>query len=91
VVSGLVTVRPIYGNGWTDGIRTIETPGAFEVVFSRKGDLLTGKVESEHDYAGWHCQLTQRHARWNGCVNVELTGPNGRVHGYAEIPAETLS
>jgi hypothetical protein len=90
-VSDYVTVRPMYGNGWTDGVHTIETPRPFVVVLSRDGDLVIGRVGPEHEFAGWNCELTPRHARWDGCVNVELAGPNGRVHGYAEVPIETLS
>src|SRR5437763_17038164 len=84
----LIKVTPIYGYGWTDGERTVETPGAFEVRGTQSDKKsLVGSVEaSNHEFDGARFSATARHTTRDGIYNCRVSKTAGQSsQGYCLI------
>jgi len=82
-------VTPIYGNGWTDSVRSIATPSAFKV----RGELLhhcvNGKIETSGPFHGARFEGVPRHAEPDGIYSCQLSVSGGQqLNGYCLIECE---
>ena len=76
----IVTVTPIYGNGWTDGSMTIDEPSTFQVEAEpdyRFGDIVRGTVVTQnHILFGYKFSAAPRHNENDGAYTCTLSKPN---------------
>jgi hypothetical protein len=86
----IISVKPIYGNGWTDGWSDVSEPAPFEVDAQRREDgtiygCITANVET--DLAGAAFEATPRHLNPDSYFNCSIRYHDGRtITGYCEIP-----
>ncbi len=92
MVSLHLSVKPIYGWGWTDGIGTIEPPREFTAVVEDGSEQLVGVVGSG-EFSGWSVAMSKRHAGpFDGLVNVTIlnNGADKIFSGSAEISKDLM-
>jgi hypothetical protein len=95
-----IMVTPVYGWGWIiAGEPRFEVPDAFTVrLENAEPKFWQGVVlDDGHEFQGRRVTLVQRHAEWDGSVNIEV-GPsdqNGAVSAgfgmLARLPSSTES
>jgi len=88
-------ITPIYGNGWTNGFHTIETPSPFCLVNfkSESTEIVNGNIESDDlDLNGAKFQASLRAlggSTYNCQINInsykEEHTKDGKLHGYCYI------
>jgi len=81
-----ITLRPIYGWGWVSGsIERRDVPASFSVELdvTTPGKWRGTVISAGHEFFGLVADLTQRHAEWDGHVNVQL-----RYAGFDDLPQE---
>jgi hypothetical protein len=79
-------VKPIYGNGWTDGIGSVDQPGPFEV----EGDMLevgqaNGIVRGDPDLEGASFEASSASVEPGDVFRCEVHGPGLNLYGYCYI------
>ena len=87
-----LSVRPIYGWGWTDGASAIETPNEFKAIAEHSAEKLIGVVETG-EFCGWKVTMSKRHAgSFDGLVNVAIQNGDAEatVSGFAEISKDLM-
>ena len=92
MVSLNLSVKPIYGWGWTDGAGTVETPSEFTAIAERSGDQLVGVV-GPGEFSGWKVTMSKRHTGpFDGLVNVTIQndGAEEIFSGSAEISKDLM-
>lgn len=73
-------VRPIYGWGWViTGQPRFEPPAIFSIgVDGSEASQCSGLVLTlGHEFYGQRAVLSQRHAGWDGNVNILVEGEDG--------------
>jgi hypothetical protein len=86
----IISVKPIYGYGWTDGCSYVSEPDPFEVDAQRREDgAIYGCIAAgvETDLAGALFEATPRYLNQDSCFNCRIRYRDGRtISGYCEIP-----
>lgn len=81
-------IDPIYGNGWTDGIDTIDEPSPFKIETSDKENgAITGIIVTEgHALAGCNFSARRRFSSEELIFNCAIWPFKGKVlNGYCNI------
>jgi hypothetical protein len=84
----LVLITPIYGNGWTDGERTIREPEPFQISLEDKRDkTFRGRVISKgHVYDGYNLEASRAFTNDDSVFNCTLKADGGEtIYGYCRI------
>ena len=84
-----MTVKPIYGNGWTDGQVDVSEPAPFTIDARRRdnGTIAGHIIASENaGLAGAPFEATPRHLTPDSVYNCRIKlGGGGTLAGYCKI------
>lgn len=84
----MLRLTPIYGNGWTDGERTIQEPPPFEISIEEQTERkLRGKIVSKgHPYEGRSLSATRSFSNDNSVFSCTIMSASGVVvYGYCKV------
>ena len=85
----IISVQPIYGNGWTDGQTDVTEPELFEVDAVRREDgTISGRITVSDDkiLSGAIFEATPRHVAEDMLYNCSIRYQDGRrITGYCHI------
>lgn len=95
----IMNVIPIYGNGWTDGLKTIDEPIPFQIDVNDESssDRVLGMiVTTGHDFFGWIFEASPRFHNDRTIYDCTLGGAVGtndykgrsQIYGYCQIPGD---
>ena len=79
---------PIYGNGWTDGLATVDEPEPFDVELATddNSDFAGQIVSLGHAFYGHGFQASRRHVEHDDCYNCQILLSNGIIlQGYCSF------
>jgi hypothetical protein len=78
----IIAIKPIYGNGWTDGVATIDEPAPFEVAGSQApGGKFQGLViTTQHMLSGRHFEASPRRAGDTSTFNCRIDAAGDARH-----------
>ena len=78
-----ITLRPINGWGWVNRSgerRDVPTSFSVEVDEANPGAWKGTVISTKHEFFGLLADIAQRHARWDGDVNIRVK------HGGPDVP-----
>lgn len=96
----LIHVTPEYGFGWTDGLRTLDPPAAFNLEMDEwDSESPSGVVSTPgHDLTGYHFTGSPRHLGSDFAYNCTLApgasppdASKPTLHGYCSIGPPPVS